>query len=494
MVPIITSNSASAQTVLSHKPKALINLINRKKMNPEQVDMETEQAPVADQENLQEVDDVGEFVDMNDVEEVQVDDENAPMDDDDDDDAVAVAAAPSEPIVDMSKAQVTTAHTDAVYAVASFLEPADGSLTVVTGGGDDKAFLHKLGGQGGNQSQMLSFQHTDTVSSVALNTAFVSDDLSKTPKFAAAAGYDGNICIYNPDTAALLHKLEGPSDVECLAFHNKGGSVLLAGSGDATLWMFHMSVSNSKCLQVFVGHEAAVTGCTFSKDGRWALSGSSDGTVRIWAPKTGLNKHTFRFVRQGQEAAPITCMDTGGAENQLILAGAEDGTAHVCHIATKKVVTSLRHYEIPLELQNSENDQEEMELPMSVEAVGFSTSNPNWVATGGVDGVLKIWDLSIGDGTCRHQCKTGMEHEGITRLKWHPSLPVVFTSTSRGRIQVWDARSGSLLQTLTGHADSINDLDFQFTAAGVAVITTVSDDKSLRVFESNVPALLNQQS
>merc|ERR1711976_443964 len=49
------------------------------------------------------------------------------------------------------------------------------------------------------------------------------------------------------------------------------------------------------------------------------------------------------------------------------------------------------------------DEDEEMEYPMSVEAVGFSPSQPNWCATGGVDGKLKIWDLTR-DGQCRQVC------------------------------------------------------------------------------------------
>ena len=53
-----------------------------------------------------------------------------------------------------------------------------------------------------------------------------------------------------------------------------------------------------------------------------------------------------------------------------------------------------------------------------MEAVGFYATHP-WVATGGTDGALKIWD-SV-SGTCRHTCA----HPGaVTRLEWHPAAPV----------------------------------------------------------------------
>ena len=107
----------------------------------------------------------------------------------------------------------------------------------------------------------------------------------------------------------------------------------------------------------------------------------------------------------------------------LVMVGSEDGAAHECHIGTKRVVATLRHFENPL----AADEEDEVEYPMSVEAVGFSPLNPNWCATGGVNGVLKIWDLT--NGQRRHTCKTEGELEGITRLRWHPTAPIVLEET-----------------------------------------------------------------
>ena len=371
--------------------------------------------------------------------------------------------------------------------------------------GDDAAYQYKIS----DSKEVHPFpfcKHTNTVSCVAFNMDYISDDLKKTPRFVAVGSYDGSIIIYDPDTGDKQTKFEGPSDVEWISFHPKGGTVLLAGSGDGTLWMFHIPLN--RCLQVFVGHEQSVTAGCFSPDGKWALSASSDGSLRIWFPKTGMNKHVFRLGEAG-----LTCIATqGGTDGKLVIVGGEDGKAHVCHIGSKKLVSSLQHFDFPANKSTNNNnnsnhkstntmdddEEEEMEYPMSVESVGFSPSQPNWCATGGVDGKLKIWDLAR-DGQCRQVCTppadTDNKTDSITRLVWHPTHLLVFTSTINGRVRVWDARNGNILHTLTAGAtaDQINDMNIRFLSNGLAIIVTASDDKIVRVFELNIDLLMQTQ-
>ena len=281
--------------------------------------------------------------------------------------------------------------------------------------------------------------------------------------------------------------------------------------------MFNLPLK--RCLQVFVGHESATSTGAFTPDGKWALSASSDGTLRIWAPRTGKCKHVFKFGGGGGEyadgaVAGLTCIDVnGGSDGQLVLVGSEDGQAHVCHVGTKKIVTSLRHYDVSSSRgadaqQRGENggdgNDDDVALPMSVEAVGFAPPkvHPGWCATAGVDGVLKIWDLT-NDGQCRQICRRPEAQQqqqgqrpagegGITRLSWHHSLPLVFTA-GFGVIDLWDARDGKLVHELAGgsRTDVINDMDIQYADDGrTAIIVSGSDDKAIRVYELDIEAIL----
>jgi len=346
------------------------------------------------------------FIDLNHAVEVEENDGDVPMDDDEDDDENLAGQGDSEiggsdtsnaVIEDMSIQTILSHKPSPVFTVASYMNKSSNTLSIISGGGDDKAFLHKLDNNNALATVALNHQHTDSVSCVATNESLVSGDLKKTPKYIAVGAYDGTIVLYSPDTGEKIQVLDGPTDVEFVAFHPKGGSVLLAGSiSDATVWMYHLPTS--KCMQVFVGHECngdggGVTAGCFTPDGKFGLTIGMDGSMRIWAPRTGVCRHVFKFHNTEDNAGMedegmrgLTCLAVdGGLDGQLAIAGGEDGSAHVVRLQGKKIVANLRHFEVPQNTGPSsmavEGEEEEEIMMASVEAVGFASKivNPNWV-------------------------------------------------------------------------------------------------------------------
>jgi WD40 repeat protein len=397
-------------------------------------------------------------------------------------------------------------------------------------------------------------------------------------------GTNGHCLMNVSDIEALKSNFAGPTDIEWLTFHKTGTVLLAGSSSDGTVWMYHIvaptlsSPSSSSlpsnqsyytltCMQVFVGHASMVSAGGFTGDGRWAVSiGNSgtrdDATVRIWNPKTGLAKHTIHLHAgsttgillpssktytdndDGNDTiyAGLTCLAFGLADDdattvppittissatnptssKLLLVGSEDGWAYICHVGTGKVLNAFRHAAEPLPTYNHGMDVDvaDPDLLLSVEAVGFCPSNPMWCATGGADGILKIWDVN--NGQCRHLCraassindqsnkKNSSPVEGITRLCWltgtHTSMelsaptsgipqsPIVFVATTHGMVHIWDARNGVLLHSLQASGRStINDLQvLSMNNNNRIVVVTASEDHAVRLFQLNLQDLLHQ--
>jgi WD40 repeat protein len=144
--------------------------------------------------------------------------------------------------------------------------------------------------------------------------------------------------------------------------------------------------------------------------------------------------------------------------------------------------------------EDSDGGEERTEAVLSVECVGFANGEWKWVASGGMDKNLKVWDTMT--GTVRCTCPHG---GSVVALVWHSSLPIVCTAALDNVVRLWDARNGALLQELTGHNDLVINIDMvpitaenRIEGCGDAtdMIVSVSDDKTARIFMINVNALV----
>jgi WD40 repeat protein len=94
-----------------------------------------------------------------------------------------------------------------------------------------------------------------------------------------------------------IRTFEGHSDtVNSVAF-SADGRFALSGASDDTLKLWDVSTGNE--VQTFVGHADSVYFVCFSPDGRFAVSESRDSTTRIWD------------TRSGKEIAKLICSPDG---------------------------------------------------------------------------------------------------------------------------------------------------------------------------------------
>lgn len=306
-------------------------------------------------------------------------------------------------------------HAGGVYAVA--WSPTQSDL-VATGGGDDKAFIWRVGQEAFEETGGAFLElsgHSDTVSRLAF-----SNDGSTL----ATGGMDGRVKVWEVSTGRCLQTLEGPGEaVEWLAWHPKG-NVVLAGAADFTAWMWlaqtgvcmqvgepSPGLQSGQCvaqqavaagwqklrctpmLQVFTGHSGSVTCGGFTPNGKQVVTGGGEGdaTLRVWDPKSGecvvtVTGHPFH-------TAGLTSLDIH-PDSAVVATGSEDGTAKVVNIQHGRVVSTLAGH-----------DED-----TSVEAVAFSRRLPI-VMTAGMDGKLLLWDVTTA------QTRAACEHPAVSALR-----------------------------------------------------------------------------
>ena len=353
-------------------------------------------------------------------------------------------------------------HEGAVYCV-SVSKNGD----ILSGGGDDRAWLQPgpLGEDQARRAICLE-GHGDSVTACG----FSHDDA-----MAATGAYDGSVKLWDASTGSLLRTLEGPGDVEWLGWHPKG-DVVLCGACDGTLWMW--LATSGACMRVFAGHDGAVLCGGFTCDGKKIVSGSADGSIRVWNPRKGACAHAFLPHKGGPPAqnahivmtqGAVSCLAFHPTDPDLVLGGAEDGCGVVVHCSTKRVLCRLQH-------APTRYDDDDTDADAGAAVVSVAIAQNGWCATGGADGHVKVWDIS--GPLPRERCALGTGG-AVVSIAWHPSQLKLVACSADGIISAWDARDGTSLIKLRGHADA--PLCMAPFWPGDAVVTA-GDDRSVCVF------------
>lgn len=110
--------------------------------------------------------------------------------------------------------------------------------------------------------------------------------------------------------------LKGHDDhvITCLQFC---GSRIVSGSDDGTLKVW--SAISGKCLRTLVGHTGGVWSSQLS--GNIIVSGSTDRTLKVWNADTGYCMHTLYG-----HSSTVRCMDM---HDGTVVSGSRDGTLRV---------------------------------------------------------------------------------------------------------------------------------------------------------------------
>ncbi|KAF3045054.1 hypothetical protein E8E12_006469 [Didymella heteroderae] len=102
----------------------------------------------------------------------------------------------------------------------------------------------------------------------------------------------------------------------------KPPSYMLTGSLDGTIRLWH--VPSGRCVHRFFGHVEGIW--SLAADSLRVVSGAEDKTIKIWDPRTGTHERTLTG-----HTGPVTCI---GLSDERLVSGSEDGTVRV-HCFTK---------------------------------------------------------------------------------------------------------------------------------------------------------------
>ncbi len=179
----------------------------------------------------------------------------------------------------------------------------------------------------------------------------------------------------------------------CAAVSEDGERVLIGGrEKDATSeiptgYLGMWDVRNQKELQTFVGHVSPVSNVKFCPDGKHVVSSSFDKTLRLWAIESGIE------IRRNDEKPYVSSQ---GARSPIAFSRAGK------QFFVGRTLWDFEAWKPGRRLQATESDTWSAPVDYC-----FSPSGST-VASAGLDGYIRIWDLATFRELARFPCHANL--------------------------------------------------------------------------------------
>ena len=245
--------------------------------------------------------------------------------------------------------------------------------------------------------------------------------------------------------------------VESVTF-SPDGKYALSGSVDNTLKL--LDVASGKELRTFTGHSDKVFSVTFSPDGKYALSGSQDKSIKLWDLGSGKELRTYNGHTGWVYSVAFS------PDGKYALSGSGDRTLRLWDIASGK---ELRFF--------SGHSKE-------VYSVCFSPDG-KYALSGSADATIRLWDISTGKAL-----RIFIGHsEEVRSVAFSPDGKYALSGSGKryagagahdNSLKLWDINNGKELKTFTGHAKVVNSV--AFSPDGKYALSG-SDDNTVKLWD-----------
>ncbi|CAK9107039.1 unnamed protein product [Durusdinium trenchii] len=285
--------------------------------------------------------------------------------------------------------------------------------------------------------------------------------------------------LWDANSGQCLHVLKGHEGrITCASF-NLQSSVLCTGSSDGGLKLWDVEIGLA--ILSLRGHSGDISSVSFSTDGEKILSGSFDNTAKIWDVRTGKCLHTLsghgseiksKQLQDGHRGyISAASFDFAG---HLCLTGSFDGTCKLWRVKNGRCMDTLRGHNMEKKGQ--------VDRPSGIHPVLHACFNPvgDRFATCSTDCnilVYRVADEEGGQVMTALVCKLNGAGP-VSKVQFSPNGRKLISISDRS-CRLWSIKEGTCLQVLEGHGDEILDCTFDYEGD---TIITGSKDNTCRIW------------
>ncbi|KAJ3122899.1 TOR complex subunit lst8 [Nowakowskiella sp. JEL0407] len=284
----------------------------------------------------------------------------------------------------------------------------------------------------------------------------------------ATAGYDHTIRFWEALSGICLRTIQHPdSQVNKLAI--SPDKRVLAAAGNPHVRLFDVQSNNPVPVTSFDGHTGNVTSLGFQNAGRWIVTGSEDGTIKIWDIRAP------GIQRDYELKCPVTDVIIHPNQGELISCD-QSGAMKIWDLGEN----SCTHELVP------EEDTPLRSITMASDGSILIAANNK--------GNFYVWKTKRGEMTDLEAIQKVNAHgKYITKCLLSPDTRILATCSADHTVKIWNAMSESdqdtsydtkvlfeLDKTLNGHQRWVWDCAF---SADSAYLVTGSSDHSARLWD-----------
>ena len=189
-----------------------------------------------------------------------------------------------------------------------------------------------------------------------------------------------------------------------------------------------------ECTGILIGHEGPVLVTKFTANGNYCMTGSSDRSVKLWAPQRILCLQTYT----GPHNYDVFDLDIAG-DNSRFVSGGGDKLVFVWDVQSAKAIRRFTGH------------------AQRVKAVAWG-AEATVVASGSEDGTVKVWDCRAGDKDPIQTMSESRDTVSCVRVKGE----CILAASLDGCLRTYDLRRGALLSdemTQPIHCFSLSNKD-----------------------------------